>query len=67
MSGHGYGTRYDKFTANAIDAAREAAPGVGLYKNFSLSFCGRCQKDKPSKGRKKVGPMFVCADCQVKP
>lgn len=29
-------------------------------------FCIKCQKDKPIKGSKMIGPnMYICADCRV--
>lgn len=59
----GYGTRFDKTTANAIDLARQQAPGVGVRLDYATAWCAKCQKDKSTKGGKKCVGMFFCAEC----
>lgn len=59
----GYGTRYDKTTGNAIDIARQRAPGAGLRLEYATAWCAKCQTDKSTKGGKKRAGMFFCAQC----
>lgn len=59
----GVGTRFDKMTGNAIDIARESAPGVGVRLRYDRIFCAKCQQDKSTKGGKRRAGMFFCADC----
>ena len=63
MRAPGFGTRFDKFTPNAVDLAREDAPGAGVRVRYAMCFCAKCQKDKDAKGGKKRAGLFVCADC----
>jgi hypothetical protein len=59
----GYGTRYDALTANAIDKARESAPGPGLYQRMGDAFCAKCQQQKSTKGGSRRHGMFFCCEC----
>jgi hypothetical protein len=62
----GYGTRFDAFTPNAIDRARECAPGAGLYKKMGAAFCAGCQQDRSTKGGTRRSGIFVCESCLSK-
>jgi hypothetical protein len=61
----GHQTRYDRFTPNAIDLARERqSVGMETPKAFKVAFCIKCQSDKPTKGGKRPRPgVFVCGQC----
>lgn len=59
----GYGSRYDRFTPNAIDAARDSSKAPPPMLDYGHIFCARCQQNKPKKGHKRRGPLFVCAGC----
>jgi len=59
----GYGSRYDRFTPNAIDAARDESRAPPPKLDYGHILCAKCQQKKPKKGCKKRGPLLVCADC----
>lgn len=55
-------TRYDGAAAQ-IDAARNSAPGCGVFLKYTR-WCAKCRKDKPASGAKQMLPgIFKCADC----
>ena len=59
----GYGSRYDRFTPNAIYAARDSSRAPPPMLDYGHIFCAKCQQNKSKKGHKRRGPLFICADC----
>jgi hypothetical protein len=64
IQGQGNETRYDGLDAK-IEAARNGAPGMGLFLKYKR-WCFKCSQDKPSAGSRQVRPgMYKCYDCIV--
>lgn len=59
----GYGSRYNPFTPNAIDAARKKSNALPPTLDYGHIFCAKCQQNKSKKGHKRRGPLFICSDC----
>jgi|GEM_PF-3213023 len=60
------GTVHDRGGSRSIEFARLEAPGPGMSPIVHTRFCCKCVDDRPAKGGRFKGPLFICA-LHVKP
>jgi len=58
----GFRSRYDATAPSAVRPARWNANEVPAM-DFGYIFCAKCQQNKPKKGHKRRGPLFICVGC----